>query len=89
MELTTVNLDGAILDVYYELTNNDIVLKSVEFLRNSTNLLGSLSKKDINQIIEILNEDNPLEVDNDGEIVAKPMFDIDLYESGHSARDFG
>lgn len=89
MELSTVNLDGAILDVYYELTNNDIVLKSVEFLRNPTNLLGSLSKKDINQIIEILNEDNPLEVDNDGKIFAKPMFDIDLYESGHNARDFG
>ena len=89
MELSTVNLDGVLLDVYYEFKHNDIVIKSVEFLRDSANLLGSLSKKSINQIIDILNEDNPLEVDNDGEIIAKPMFDIDLYESGHSARDFG
>ena len=88
MELSTVSLDGVLLDVYYELKNNNIVLKSVEFLRNTTNLLESLSVKSISQIIEILNEDNELEIEVDDNFVDYKMFDIDMYESGHSAKDF-
>ena len=88
MELSTVTYNGAIYDVYFELNRGDIVIKSIEHPYDADNLLSTFSKKDIANIVDILNEDEPREADSDGEIVTN-MFDPEMYESGHNeTRDF-
>ena len=89
MELSTIIYNGIIYDVYYELKHGDIVIKSIEYPYDAENLLSTFSKKDLANIVDILNEDNPLPVDSYGEIVTCNMFDPDMYESGHNEkRDF-
>ena len=88
MELSTIIYNDIIYDVYFELNRGDIVIKSIEHVHDAVNLLSTFSKKDIANIVDILNEDEPLEADSDGETVTN-MFDPDMYESGHNEkRDF-
>jgi hypothetical protein len=88
MELSTVTYNGTIYDVYFELNHGDIVIKSIEYPYDAENLLSTFNKKDLANIIDILNEDEPREADSGGEIDAMKMFDPDIYESGHNEKDF-